>query len=72
MLFLRSKKRTEFPYRQSGRRRRSDPAKPVGSGRRRNRVGVSDELFAKMKARAAEQGKSLADVLEEAIGNSFD
>ncbi|MEO1446787.1 MAG: sulfite reductase, ferredoxin dependent, partial [Cyanobacteria bacterium J06635_11] len=48
------------------------PAKPVGSGRRRNRVGVSDELFAKMKAKAQAQGKSLADVLEEAIGDKFD
>ena len=47
------------------------PPKPVGSGRRRNRIGVSDELFAKMKAKAQAEGKSLADILEEAIGDRF-
>ncbi|MFK8186696.1 MAG: sulfite reductase, ferredoxin dependent [Phormidesmis sp.] len=48
------------------------PAKPKGSGRRRNRVGVSDELFAKMKAKAQAEGKSMADILEEAIGDRLD
>lgn len=48
------------------------PSKPKGSGRRRNRVGVSDELFAKLKARAQTEGKTLADVLEEAIGDYLD
>ena len=43
------------------------PAKAVGSGRRRNRVGVSDELFAQIKAKAKAEGKSMADVLEDAI-----
>lgn len=41
--------------------------KAIGTGRRRNRVGVSDELFAKMKAVAKEQGVSMADVLEKAV-----
>jgi sulfite reductase (ferredoxin) len=45
------------------------PALPVGSGRRRNRVGVSDELFAKLKAKALADGKSIADIVEEAIGD---
>jgi sulfite reductase (ferredoxin) len=44
-----------------------EPAKPVGSGRRRNRVGLSDELFAKLKAKAIAEGKSMATVLEETI-----
>ncbi|MGD1900245.1 MAG: sulfite reductase, ferredoxin dependent [Phormidesmis sp.] len=45
------------------------PAKPVGSGRRRNRVGMTDELFAKLKAKAAADGVSMADALEAAIGD---
>jgi sulfite reductase (ferredoxin) len=44
-----------------------EPAKPIGSGRRRNRVGLSDELFAKLKAKATAEGKSMATVLEETI-----
>ncbi len=48
-----------------------EPIKAVGSGRRRNRVGVSDELFAKLKAKAKEKGVSMADVLEAAIGDSL-
>lgn len=47
------------------------PVKPVGSGRRRNRVGVSDELFAKLKAKASAEGKSIADVLEDTIGENL-
>ena len=48
------------------------PVKAVGSGRRRNRVGVSDELFAKLKAQAQAQGRSMADVLEDAINLDID
>ncbi|MGC1307237.1 MAG: sulfite reductase, ferredoxin dependent [Phormidesmis sp.] len=48
-----------------------EPLKPVGSGRRRNRVGVSDELFAKLKAKANAEGKSMADVLEESIKDAL-
>ena len=47
------------------------PVKPVGSGRRRNRVGVSDELFAKLKAKASAEGKSIADALEDAVGENL-
>jgi sulfite reductase (ferredoxin) len=43
----------------------------TGSGRRRNRVGMSDELFEKLKARAVAEGKSMADVLEAAIKDSL-
>ena len=46
-----------------------EPLKAVGSGRRRNRVGLSDELFAKLKAKALADGVSLADALEAAIGD---
>ena len=48
------------------------PVKPAGTGRRRNRVGVSDELFAKLKATAKEQGVSMADVVEAAVRSHFD
>lgn len=47
------------------------PVKAVGSGRRRNRVGISDELFEKLKAKASAEGKSMADVLEAVIKNSL-
>ncbi len=47
------------------------PVSPVGSGRRRNRVGISDELFAKLKAKASAEGKSMADVLEDAVRESL-
>ncbi len=47
------------------------PTKPIGSGRRRNRVGISDELFAKLKAKASAEGRSMADVLEDAIKDSL-
>ncbi|MGB3299808.1 MAG: sulfite reductase, ferredoxin dependent [Phormidesmis sp.] len=47
------------------------PVSPVGSGRRRNRVGVSDELFAKLKAKAIAEGKSMTDVLEDAVRESL-
>ena len=48
------------------------PAKLAGSGRRRNRVGLSDELFAKLKARANAEGKSMAAVLEAAVEGRLD
>ena len=49
-----------------------EPVKAVGSGRRRNRVGMSDELFAKLKAKAKANGVSMADALEAAIGDRLD
>ena len=49
-----------------------EPVKTAGTGRRRNRVGVSDELFAKLKSTAKEQGVSMADVLEKAIRAHLD
>jgi sulfite reductase (ferredoxin) len=49
-----------------------EPIKAAGSGRRRNRVGVSDELFAKLKAKAKEKGVSMADALEATIGDRLD
>lgn len=49
-----------------------EPIKAVGTGRRRNRVGVSDELFAKLKATAKEQGVSMADVVEAAVRSHFE
>lgn len=48
------------------------PVKAVGSGRRRNRVGLSDELFAKLKAKASVEGKSMADVLEAVVEGSLE
>ncbi|MGB7086127.1 MAG: sulfite reductase, ferredoxin dependent [Phormidesmis sp.] len=48
------------------------PMKAAGTGRRRNRVGVSDELFAKLKAVSAEKGESMADVLESALRAHLD
>ncbi len=47
------------------------PVKATGSGRRRNRVGLSDELFAKLKAKASAEGKSMSEVLEEAVEGSL-
>ena len=47
------------------------PVKATGSGRRRNRVGMTDELFTKLKAKAAADGVSLADALESVIGDSL-
>ena len=46
-----------------------EPVKAVGSGRRRNRVGMTDDLFTKLKAKAAADGVSMADALESVIGD---
>ena len=43
------------------------PAKPKGSGRRRNRVGVSDDLFSQLKDKAAAEGLTMAEITEEAL-----
>ena len=45
------------------------PVKSTASGRRKHRVGISDEVYVQLKAAAQEQGLSMAQIAENAIAS---